>query len=138
MVVVSVPFALTVVGVATMPPAAAGGEMNTVSTCVCKTMLSVVSVAVNVTNSGIVSLIEKMTAPFETLETPLAGMTVACEPEFPVSVTVLPLTVCPSASRKRTTTNASALPSAVAPAGSALFSETEGLTAPGVLPVNAR
>ena len=96
------------------------------------------SVAVSVTNSGTVSLIEKMTAPFAMLDTPLAGVTVACEPEFPVSVTLLPLTVCPSASRKRTTTNASALPSAVAPGGSALFSETVGLTGPAVLLVRAR
>src|SRR5213082_1777904 len=67
MVVVSLPFALTLVGLALMPPAAAGGVTKSTFGCFCKTTLSVVSVTVRVIVSGTVSLTEKTTAPFARL-----------------------------------------------------------------------
>ena len=45
-VVMSLPFALTVAGLALMPPAAAGRVTKATLTCFCKTTPSVVSVAV--------------------------------------------------------------------------------------------
>ena len=138
MVVVSLPFALTLVGLAVIPPAAAGAATNATSTCCCTTTPSVVSVAVNVTISVVASFTEKITAPFEMLDSPAAGVTMACEPALPASVTLLPLTVLPSASLSLATTNVSEIPSATVPFGSAAISETEALTAPGVLLVSAR
>ena len=76
-VVVSAPLARTFVGLALMPPDAAGRVTKATMACLCKTTPSVVSLAVNVTVSGVVFLTEKMTAPFARLEMPLAGVTVA-------------------------------------------------------------
>src|SRR5580704_15548522 len=80
-------------------------------------MLSVVSVAVRVRVSIVVSVIPKTTAPFVVLVTPLGGVMTAVPLGLAVSVTVFPPTELPSPSRRITTIVFCVEPSAGKPAG---------------------
>ena len=74
-VVVSLPFALTVVGLALMPPAVAGGLPKLIVAVWFS--LTPPAVAVKVTVSGVASVIVNTMSPPATEETPLAGLNTA-------------------------------------------------------------
>ncbi len=96
-----------------------------------------VSVAVSVTSSATRFVTSKTTAPLATFETPLGGVIEAELPPFPLSATVLPLTVLPFASRRRTTTKSLLVPSAAIVPPPTPTCDCVASTAPTVFPASA-
>src|SRR5262249_62400086 len=112
MVVLVCPSAETVVGAATIPPAAAGGDTKLTLAVFVSWRGSVVSVAVNVTSWIWAFFTVNATAPEWTSDTPLAGEITTLPLGVAVSVTVLPLTGKPLASKRFTCTRPVVSPSA--------------------------
>src|ERR1700683_3457059 len=133
------PSLTTLSGDALMLAEAAGGVTNAIVGGILGVswMLSVVSVAVKVRVSTVVSVILKTTAPFVVLVTPLGGVMIAVPLGLAVNVTVFPPTELPSLSRRITTIVFCVEPSAGKPAGGGgvsvlpkSTSEMDGSTAP--------
>src|SRR5579871_2911393 len=111
MVEVAEPLSTTLVGLAEIPAAEGGDPMKFTVAVWVKVTLSLVSLAVKVKFSTVVSVTLKMTAPLAIDVTPEEGVITALPPDAE-SVNVLPATSFPLLSSRSTTMEALDVPSA--------------------------